>query len=355
MAKTGYVSAYHYSVGVHLFCGYFWTYNAKMTNIDPALIKAAAFYDQHYAPAQPLFLRPGDKFFLGNKNERLCRFCGLGEPDATFKDEAHVIPEALGNKSLFSYYECDACNGFFGKGIENDLGNWTKPSRTLYRIHGKKGVPSIKKRGKEPGWRIDYEPTGFVIKEYEDDPFMIVDEANKTVTFEFTRDAYTPVAVLKAFVKIGLAVLPTEELSNFTEAMTWIREADHSKRLVNELPLIRSFQPGPMPNDLTVLMLFRRRINVTGVPYAFFVLSFGNEVFQVFLPSPKQDAAINGLKLNLPPFPVPGSLDRAKYGNTTVTMVDLTGCNVVRGETVSCAMGFENFTRNEPDSDAKSS
>ncbi len=326
-----------------------------MTNIDPALIEAAAFYDKHYAPAQPLFLRPGDKIFLGNKNERLCRFCGLGEQDVTFKDEAHAIPEALGNKSLFSYYECDACNNFFGKGIENDLGNWSKPSRTFSRIRGKKGVPSLKKGGEKPGWRIDYELTGFVIKQYEDDPLMIVDEANKTITFELKRDAYTPVAVLKAFVKIGLTVLPSEELSNFTEAMNWIREADHSKGLVHEFPLIRSFQPGPMPNDLIVLMLFRRRRDVTGVPYAFLVLSFGNEVFQVFLPSPKQDAAINGVKLNLPPFPVPGSVDRAKYGNTTVAVVDLTGRTVVRGETVPYAMGFENFTRNEPEADAKSS
>ena len=319
-----------------------------MTDIDPAISKAAAFYDQHYAMSTPLFLKPGGKIFLGNKDERVCRFCGLDEQKVTFKEEAHAIPEALGNKSLFGYYECDTCNHFFGNGIENDLGNWSKPSRTFSRIRGKKGVPSLKKGGAQPGWRVDYEPTGFVIKQYEDDPFMDVDEENKRVTFKLKRDAYTPVAVLKAFVKIGLTVLPPDELINFTEAMTWIREADHSKGLVHEFPLIRSFQPGPMPNDLIVLMMLRRRANVTGVPYAFLVLSFGNEVFQVFLPSPKQDASINGVKMNLIPFPVPGSVDKAKYGNATVGVVDLTGRTLVKGDAVSYAIGFESFTHDKP-------
>lgn len=263
---------------------------------------------------EPLFLRPGEKIVLGNKDERVCRFCGLGEPDVTFEDEAHAIPEALGNKSLFSYYECDVCNHSFREGIENDLGNWSKPSRTFSRIRGKKRVPSLKKGGSQPGWRVDYKPTGFVVKQYEDDPFMVVDEVNKKVRFELKRDAYTPVAVLKAFVKIGLTVLPPNELPSFREAMAWIREPDHSKGLVDEFPLFRSFQPGPMPNDLIILMLLRRRSNIAGVPYAFLVLSFGNEVFQVFLPSPKQDATINGVKLTLPAFPVPGSVDPARYG-----------------------------------------
>jgi hypothetical protein len=58
----------------------------------------------------------------------------------------------LGNKSVESTYECDACNEIFGKGIENDLGNWSKPMRTLARIRGKSGVPTIKKTGDAPGW-----------------------------------------------------------------------------------------------------------------------------------------------------------------------------------------------------------
>jgi len=49
----------------------------------------------------------------------------------------------LVNKSLFTAYECDMCNDDFGKGIEQDLGNWSKPKRTMARIRGKSGVPTL--------------------------------------------------------------------------------------------------------------------------------------------------------------------------------------------------------------------
>jgi hypothetical protein len=319
-----------------------------MRELDPEIAKAAAFYDQHYAGIEPLFLRPGAKIVLGDKQNRLCRFCGRGEPDASFKLEAHAIPEALGNKCVFTNYECDDCNQAFGRGIENDLGNWSKPVRTFARIRGKSGVPTLKKGGQEPGWRIEYGPTGFEIKHYEHDPIFVVDEEKKEIRFELKRDAYTPVAVLKAFVKIGLTLLPADELPNFTEALAWIREPDHTKGLVKEFPVFRTFQPGPMPNDLIVAMLMRRRASVTGVPYAFLVLAYGNEVFQVFLPSPKQDAAIHGQKLTFPAFPTPGGPDPARYGKAHLTLLDLTGREVIRGETVPIVLGFNQAVITDP-------
>lgn len=313
-----------------------------MTSLDPAIQAAADFYDKHYAGAEPLFLERGDKLFLGNPaRPRRCRFCNRSEPEVTFKDEAHALPAAFGNNSLYSYYECDTCNHLFGEGIENDLGNWTKPVRTFSRISGRKGVPSIKKRGREPGWRIDYDgASGFQISQYEDDPLFVVDEEARTVRFELERDLYTPVAALKGLVKIGLTLLPDAELPNFPEALSWIREKDHTRGLVDQFPVIRTFIPGPMRNDLLVLMLMRRRRDVTGVPYAFFTMAYGNEVLQVFLPSPKQDASIDGKQLSLTPFPNPGSRDPVVYGKPRVTVEDLTGREPVRGEKVPISLRF---------------
>jgi hypothetical protein len=54
----------------------------------------------------------------------------------------HAVSEMLVNKSLFTAYECDMCDGDFGKGIEQDLGNWSKPMRTMAWIRGKSGVPT---------------------------------------------------------------------------------------------------------------------------------------------------------------------------------------------------------------------
>src|SRR5688572_6739953 len=104
-----------------------------MTGMD-GVEAAAQFYDQNYDCLDQWNLKPGDKIVLGSKDNCLCRFCGRGKPDVTFEFDAHAIPEALGNKSLYTNCECDSCNQKFGKGIENDFGNWSKPMRTMGRI-----------------------------------------------------------------------------------------------------------------------------------------------------------------------------------------------------------------------------
>lgn len=48
---------------------------------------------------------------LGTKGQ--CRFCGQTEPRA-FRNVAHTLPEAFGNKWVTSLDECDACNARFG-------------------------------------------------------------------------------------------------------------------------------------------------------------------------------------------------------------------------------------------------
>ena len=229
----------------------------------------------------------------------------------------------------------------FGQGIENDLGNWSKPMRTFARIRGKSGVPTLKKGGDAPGWRIEHCNTGFNITSYEDDPLFEIDEANKKITFKLKRDAYTPVAVLKAFMKIGLTLLPDEEIENFPHLMAWVRETDHNRAFAHQCRIIYSFQPGPMPNDLIAAFILRRRPHVTGYPYAYLVLGYGNEVFQVQLPSQKHDAAMNGQSVQIFPFPTPGSPDPARFGPPGRALLDFTGREVVRGEVVPIVTGYE--------------
>ena len=77
---------------------------------------------------------------IGNKAHRLCRFCGRYKNDgATFRSTAHAIPESTGNKWLISYHECDDCNSFFDKSIENDFGKRNELFHTFQGVEGKKG------------------------------------------------------------------------------------------------------------------------------------------------------------------------------------------------------------------------
>ena len=317
-----------------------------MTDLDPTVLQAAVFYDQHYAGADPIFLEPGSKLMLGDPaHPRYCRFCRRQEPEVTFKDEAHALPAAFGNTGLFSRYECDACNHLFGEGIENHLGNWTKPIRTLSRIKGRSGVPTIKKPGPDKGWRVEYDGSGFQLSEYEDDPFCEIDEIAKQLRFRLYRDTYIPVAALKGLVKIGLTLIPDVEVPNFRETFDWIRDKDHSRNFVAEFPVFRSFVPGPMRNNLIVLMLMRRRASVNDVPYAFYTMAYGNEVLQVFLPSIEKDRCINGRQLSIPAFPNPGSSDPERYGRPSLTVQHLTSREPVRREEVPAIFGFDEIRR----------
>ena len=305
--------------------------------------EAAKFYELNYEYSEPLFSWKGNRLYLGSKGERTCRFCGMNESSTTFKHDAHTIPEFLGNKNIYAHYECDACNYFFGSRIENDLGNWTKPSRTLARVQGKRGVPSIKKGGSGQGWRIEGGANGLYFEDYESKPHFEIDEKRKQLKFELTRDVFTPVAVLKAFVKIGLTLLPPKELSNFRDALSWIREPDHTKPFVKEFPVFHIFQPGPMPSDRNIAMLMRRKHSVEKLPYAFLILGFGNDTYQVFLPCPVRDRTIDGKNLTIPPFPTSGGPDPKKYGEARVRSIDLCGKYPVKGEARSITLGFDHM------------
>lgn len=322
------------------------TYMGGMTTRDDTI----GYYKTHYDMVGGWLLRPGDKVVLGDKRNRVCRFCRKRPPEATFQSVAHAIPELLGNKTIESAYECDACNDMFGRGIENDLGNWSKPMRTFARIRGKSGVPTLKKGGDAPGWRIKYDAVaGFKITSYEDDPVSEVDEANKKITFKLKRDAYTPVAVMKAFMKIGLTLLPDREVKNFSHLMAWVRHTDHSVRFADKCPILYSFQPGPMPNDLISACILRRQSQVSGCPYAYLVLSYGNETFQVQMPSHEHDAAVNGRSFSIHPFPTPGSPDPARFGPSGRGLLDLTGREVVRGELMPITVSYEQRIQITPD------
>jgi len=97
-----------------------------------------------------------------------------------------------------------------------------------------------------------------------------------------------------------------------------------------------------------VVMTFRRKADRTDVPYSFFLLAYGNEVFQVFLPSPERDQMIHGRQLTLFHFPTPYDEDPSKYGPVRRGTLDLTGREIVRGQVTSVVLGFDQATRSVP-------
>jgi hypothetical protein len=297
-----------------------------------------SFYEENYRLAgSNLILKAADKRYFGERTNRRCRFCGKTESEVSFKQETHALPEAIGNKSLITHYECDDCNQKFGRGIETEFGKWSKPLRLFYQIRGKSGVPSLKRDG-ENGWRIDLQPDGFVFQQYVEHPVVHFDETKEELCVEVPVDQHVPIAVFKSFVKMALSLLPEDEASNFQWAFDWLQEDGNTRPFHPEMARVwYTFTPGPRPFEGVTTFLFIRKDTTRQVPYCIFVLAVGNECYQVFVPCPEKDQALRGTQVTMPILPTPyHSLDRPLGKSSRPNFYDLSNVNPVRVSIKRC-------------------
>ena len=119
--------------------------NEVEVEIIPSIGKDGLFHRVYTLSNQ---LTPNDRIFLGTKEYRTCRFCGKGDGQTSFRMKAHVVPEFMGNKHYFSYFECDSCNQYFSK-LEDSLYNYAGILNTLSTLKGKRGYSKFKDRVSE--------------------------------------------------------------------------------------------------------------------------------------------------------------------------------------------------------------
>ncbi|KVQ35723.1 hypothetical protein WK03_35230 [Burkholderia cepacia] len=295
-----------------------------------------AFYLQHYTMLNMWNITPGVKVVLGSSGPRVCRFCQRRAPEVTFRLKAHAIPEAFGNKGMVSRYECDECNKHFGSTIENDLGNWSLPMRTLLRISGKKGVPTLK--NERDGWRIECDDgTELKVSHNRIDSVFEVDEAQKLIRFNLKRGPFVPLGVRKALVKIGLTLLPDTEVQNFAESIKWIRDPQHSNEQMVRMPVLRTLRPGPMNGQMITAAVLRKSEPNSSLPYAFLILSVANETYQVMLPSPRLDPPLDDAPMQMPAFAAGLNQNR----NSIYAALNLSDTERVVDEVLSAVMSYD--------------
>jgi HNH endonuclease len=261
-----------------------------------------AFYEHHYRPCVDWSFQPKDKIFLGDRTSGICRFCGKTQPEVTFRKEAHALPQAIGNKTLLTYYECDSCNLGFGQGCENDFGNWSLPMRTMARICGNNGIPTVK-LGPEGAWRIERHADGLSLSLTETEGFYEDDPARNALKIHLRRSPYRPVMVVKALFKMALSIMPEEEMPNFQNTLHLIRPEMPIAPLKGPVPFFYTFIGGPIASDrITVVILIRKSDDFV-LPYCFFVLMYGNEMLQIAVPSFEKDSQNFGKTMDIKRFP----------------------------------------------------
>ena len=159
-----------------------------------------------------------------DENKRICRFCGKSVPSVSFKKIAHAIQDALGNKLLFCYEECDTCNHDLAM-VEDQFRILMDFRRSIFRIPRKGTTKAAKVVGKD----------FIIVPDTKGDPIMylmkenIADSIDTTKPFVHHFELKSPVVneqMYKALCKMVIDMLPTCELPHFKNTIEWIKSKD---------------------------------------------------------------------------------------------------------------------------------
>ncbi|MFC2993112.1 HNH endonuclease [Halomonas tibetensis] len=273
-------------------------------------------------------IRGGGKVLIADGEERLCRFCRKDKSETSFSNESHAIPECLGNHQLILLDECDSCNKFFSEKLEDHLDKFTKPFRVAGQISGKKGIPNYRTNNKKNRIEFNDFPT---IKSQIDEEFFVVDHERKEITVKLHQEPHIPLAVYKATLKIALSIIKERtEIDAFRHTIDWLLSPDLTLSVIKPAILMHAFVPGPRPTNGVAVSLFRRKADVSDVPYSIFVIAFGNAVFQLIVPSHIDDGRTISCKI--PFFPSPFEFIGWSYGDLKFSSSDLSGTQKVSKE-----------------------
>jgi len=200
-------------------------------------------------------LSESEKIYIGIKS-RFCRFCGQSEPTVSFRNDAHAIPESIGNKRLILLEECDNCNTYFSNEFENSFDKYTKPIRTMFGIKGKEKVPSYKSKNKTVRLDVNLSKHEIKVKGNESEVFEPnISENHHLMTLH--REPYKPLAVYKTLIKMILSILPHEELMGFESIIDWVRYNKDAESYIGPHFISQRFTPGPSFGPGLYVIIFR--------------------------------------------------------------------------------------------------
>ena len=226
-----------------------------------------------------------------DKAKRICRFCGKKSPEVSFKNEAHAISEALGNKKIILNEECDTCNGRFGSKVEIHLIEYLRFYSVFYGIKGKGKIPEIKapetpikENGKNFAIKNDG-GQGLTLKYYNDD-----ETSESKDVFPLKLELRTDKEIIdqniyKTFVKYALSVIDSQHLPFFSETIKWL----NGEKSVNKLPKIGMLVTNSFFDKHPRMTLHIRKNNNYDLPYTLAEFRFTSFTFSFVIPFCSED------------------------------------------------------------------
>lgn len=242
------------------------------------------------------------QIWLGERGE--CRYCGRTDP-ADFRSRAHTLPEALGNKWIYSRDECDVCNRAFSA-YESSLADGVSPLLTLGGVRGKGG--RVRQLGRTAGDAVvrHSRPHGerrISVRLSGESAFLEFAETGTgelAFTFPVPGVPFRPRLAFKAVVKAALAVLPKDRVGEFSRLRSWL--LDDGKLAPRSLEVGLSFASignAPPCVSCTVFELIDKQVSVPGT---LFVATVGSVCLQIEMPSDAEwEADPPAVAVNLKP------------------------------------------------------
>ena len=218
-----------------------------------------------------------------DREKRKCRFCGNDENSnvkATFRKKAHAFSEALGNKSIVLYEECDECNEKFGNTIEKDFITYLDFFRVFYQVKGKNGIPKLKYRN---DCTIECVDGKINIKSKD----IQVDERTGNCKVLLTASQkLRKVNIYKTLCKYVLSVLDEYQLQYVQETIQWISTDTQN---IN-LPKIAIHLNNTLFSQTPTLVIYiRKNDSDTSLPHIIGDFKFKSFSFVFILPFSQKD------------------------------------------------------------------
>lgn len=260
----------------------------------------------------------GKKFMLGSRGR--CRFCGTSNPKL-FRQSAHLIPEALGNRWVFSADECDECNKRFST-YEGELVNAIGSLLTLGGTQGKGG--KVRQSGLSSGaTRVrhqrgaDGKRTIIMMSQNVDDLHGRFEQDGEFVRIRSPLPAtpFKPMLAHKALVKMAIAIMHNDQLPHFNGVRTALLDQGPVSRFSASVGL--AFGSIGLAPPYVAAFLLRRQDDDLLIPSTLFILCAGSLCLQCFIPSDDMDG------FGLDQFGPPSLVFKAQFPNTTGGAFDI--------------------------------
>lgn len=289
--------------------------------------------------------------YLKKAQDRVCRFCGRPYGKTTFKKDAHLIPELLGNKWLFSDFECDECNHYFGTIYEDNFSKMLGMYRTINKVSGKESFPTFKSPGEQIIARvkqIDEKKAVIISRENACNEAIIVEEENAKIIINYKKNSYIPVLAYKALLKIALSIINTHEVQqDYEYALNYLLNK-------NDIILNGCFVMGySLPfyfGMLPHIILYKKRNPNTKTHTHVIALYFQNLIYILPVPLNQKDFFFYGEEISMRICP-PLFLINSNLENTTIKpfTLDLSSREKLKGEedTLIIEMNKEDFSKRQ--------